>query len=196
MRDVVNGLDGFSRRNRARYDTPTYGGFSLATSAGESDRQDLALKFGRAFGRTKLAAQFAVTSIQRFNPDTVNSAHGDAVNGSAGIYIPGGLTLSGSLGAVLAKESGREDPHYYYFKPGYQREFFHVGPTAFSVDMGRYFDFAQNHDAATAYGVQFFQNFTRWDLAMYLGYRFFKLHRAGSEFNDLNLVETGAYYRF
>lgn len=194
--DVTNGLDGFSRRYRVRYDTPSWGGFSLATSAAEADRQDVALKFGHEFDGYKVAAQFAATSPQSLNTGAAGAVHGNEVDGSAGIFIPGGFTLSGASGGIIATESGRENPYYFYLKPGYQRQFCRLGPTALSVDMGRYFNFAQNHDRATAYGAQLVQGIMPWNLAMYFGYRLFKLHRAGSSFDHLNLVEGGAYYRF
>ena len=80
--------------------------------------------------------------------------------------------------------------------PRYQRKFFSVGLTALSIDMGRYYDFQQNSDHANSYGVQIVRNITAWDLAMYAGYRYFKLHRASATFIALNLVMAGALYKF
>jgi hypothetical protein len=194
--NTINGLDGFSRQYRIRYDTPSYKGFNLATSAIADDRQDIALKFGHKLGNTKVAAQIAFTSPQYFNAGTANAAHGNELNGSASVLFPIGFSLTGALGEVMANEAGRKDPNYFYFKPGFQHKFFHAGLTATSVDMGRYFNFAQNHDAATSYGVQLLQNIDSWDLATYIGYRYFKLHRSGTPFDSMNLVMAGALYNF
>ncbi|PHQ81860.1 MAG: hypothetical protein COB66_01180 [Coxiella sp. (in: Bacteria)] len=194
--DTINGLDGFSRKNRVRYDTPEFGGFTVAVSAAEGGKQGAALKFGRQFGKIKFAAQMAYTSEQTFNGGTATSANGNELNGSASVLFPVGVSLTAAGGEIQAKESGRDKPYYYYIKPGYQSKFFPIGLTALSIDMGQYYNFAQNNDRATSYGVQMVQNLDPWDLAMYVGYRYFALHRPGSSFDGLNLVMAGALYKF
>lgn len=193
---TVNGLDGFSRRNRIRYNTPSFAGFKLEGSVIEGDRQDVALKFARVIGHTKLAAQVALTSTQVFNAGSVNVASGNELNGSASILLPIGISLTGAGGEVMAKEANRDKPYYYYSKVGYQKKFFNLGITALSVDGGRYFNFAQNNDRATGYGVQALQNINAWDMAAFLAYRHFALHRPSSAFYGLNLAIAGIMYQF
>jgi len=44
--DAFDNLDGLSRKNRVRYDTPTYAGFGFSTSVIEDQRYDAALTWG------------------------------------------------------------------------------------------------------------------------------------------------------
>ena len=195
--DAVNGLDGLPGSMRVRYDTPSFSGFSLAASAIEGDEQDVALKFGHKFGAVKFATQVAYTTTQNVNTNTaVVPVQGDEVNGSAAVLFPVGVSFSGAYGELLVSQTGRKDPRYLYIKPGYQTDIFNVGLTAMTVDMGRYDNFAQNSDSATACGVQLLQNFNAWNLMTYMSYRNFSLHRRGSAFDNLNLFVVGALYKF
>lgn len=196
VNSVINGLDGFARKNRIRYDSPTINGFNVEASAIEGGRQDVALKFGHKINNSKLAAQIAFTSPQTFNAGTSNSAKGNELNASASVLFPIGISLTGASGEVIAKEVNRKKPYYYYSKVGYQRKFINAGLTALSIDGGRYFHFAQNGDRATGYGAQALQNINAWDLAAYLGYRHFKLHRPGTTFDGINLAIAGVMYYF
>ena len=41
VRNVFNGLDGFSRRNRFRYNTPSFHGLMIATSFAADNKNDI-----------------------------------------------------------------------------------------------------------------------------------------------------------
>lgn len=194
--DTINGLDGYSRKVRVRYDTPTVAGFSLATSAGENSSEDVAIKYGKQFGKTSVAAQIGYTSPQTITPTTGTSARGNVLNASAGFILPCGLNLTGSYANLFAQGSGRKDPHYYYVKPGYQHRFFHVGMSALSADFGRYINFAQNSDKATAIGAQVAQSFDALSLSVYAGYRHFALDRTSTSYKNMNLAILGAMFKF
>ncbi|MBL4628703.1 MAG: porin, partial [Roseicyclus sp.] len=49
-------LDGGSRRDRIRYDTPTFAGFRLSTSASQGGRNDVALRYANQFAGARIAA--------------------------------------------------------------------------------------------------------------------------------------------
>ncbi len=57
--ETFSNFDGLSRTDRLRYDTPSFGGFSLASSVSSGDAFDGALLFSRQFGETKVATAFA-----------------------------------------------------------------------------------------------------------------------------------------
>ena len=107
-----------------------------------------------------------------------------------------GLNLAVSAGQVKASQSGRRNLHYYFIKPGYQFHYFNQGLTAFSVDYGRYYNIAQNKDRASAYDIDLVQNIDTLHLAVYGGYKQFKLQRPGSNFHNLSLFILGAIYKF
>ncbi|WP_350588644.1 hypothetical protein, partial [Psychrobacter sp. 78a-MNA-CIBAN-0178] len=55
--DGFNSFDGLNRRNRLRYDTPTFNGFSLATSIISDSRYDATLSYeGQANGLKVIGA--------------------------------------------------------------------------------------------------------------------------------------------
>lgn len=193
--DVFNGLDGYSRKVRIRYDTPSFGGVSLGGSLIAGSKDDLALKFGNEFSRVKVAVEVAYTSPQDIGSGT-NLAHGRELNGSASILFPMGINLTGAGGQVDTKNAGRKNPYFYYIKPGYQFKYFREGLTALSVDFGRYTNFAQNSDIGNAVGAQLVQNIDSWDLVVYAAYRQFQLKRPGSSFDNMNLFIFGALYKF
>jgi hypothetical protein len=193
--DAFNALDGFSRKVRIRYDTPAFHGLVAAASLIEGNRSDIALKYGNTFANTKVAAEIAYTSPQDLSSGT-NAAHGNELNASASLLFPTGISLTGATGDVMASNTGRKNPHYYYIKPGYQFHYFNAGLSAFSVDYGRYTNFDQNNDTAKAFGLQAIQNIDPLDLALYAAYKQFRLTRPGSNFHTINLILFGALYKF
>lgn len=193
--NTVNGLDGFGRAMRLRYDTPSFYGVNLSGSVIDRERQDIAIKFGRKIDDTKVAAQVGFTSPQAVGSGT-SVAGGHVMNTSAGVLFDNGINMSVSWAELFAKQLNRDNPYYFYLKPGYQRQFFSVGISAFSVDMGRYYNFSQNDDRATSYGVQYAQSINPWDLALYVGYRHFHLHRTTLDLDNLNLFLAGAMFKF
>jgi hypothetical protein len=195
VKNVFNSLDGLGRKVRLRYNTPSFYGFSLATSASSSSREDVALRYGAKLGESKLAAELAYTT-----PVSVGTngqlARGNELNGSFSVLFPVGLSVTGSGGELMASNAGRQHPYFFYLKPGYQFKPSRYGLTAFSVDYGRYKAFDQGADMATAYGAQALQNFDDLDLGLYAAYRQFELKRSGSDFHPIHLFMLGAIYRF
>lgn len=192
---AFNNLDGFSRKVRLRYNTPAYHGVSLSTSAIEGNRNDVVLRYGDKIAGTKVAAEWAYTSPQDISSGA-NLANGNETNASASVLFPVGISMTGAVGKVIAKNSGRNDPRYFYVKPGFQFHYFNGGLTALSVDYGRYYDFVQNRDVGSSEGAQLLQNFNHLDLAIYGGYRRFDLKRPGGSLDSINVFLLGALYKF
>ena len=193
--DVVNGLDGFSRRVRLRYDTPEIHGFSISASTIEEKRNDVNLRYVKSFDNIKFATEIAYATPVSVGSGA-NIAKGDELTGSVSALHTSGFSMTGASGKIYAQANSRNEPYFYYIKPGYKHNFFSAGVTALSIDFGRYFDFAQNSDKATAYGIAFMQNFDRINLALYSGYRHFQLKRPGSSFDSINLALLGVLYKF
>jgi len=96
-------LDGQSRRERVRYDSPSIYGFILSASAGEDDYWDVALRFSKEWNSIRMAAAIAysetdddtgrVKSTEPIAPDT------EQINGSFSImHTPSGLFFTGAAG--------------------------------------------------------------------------------------------------
>jgi predicted porin len=199
--DVFDNLDGLSRRNRLRYDSPTFWGFSLQGSV-LSDGGDVALKYAAKFGENwkfAAAASYANPQAQRNDID-------DQVNGSASILHSSGLnlTLAGAVADLRHDEenpdgsSRSDDPKYMYAKLGYRSNFFKFGETRFSVDFARSDDRDQDRDEATSIGAALVQDLSQWGMEYYLGYRWYDLDRGegSADFDSINAVMSGVRVKF
>ncbi len=138
-----NNLDGFSRQERIRYDTPSLAGFKVSASWQDNENWDVALRFGQSFGDFTVAA-----GVAYYEEDATGL---DGVSGSASVFHnPTGLNLTFAAG-----DSEIDATEYWYVKAGIKRKYFAAGSTAFSVDY---------HDSEVAgienekFGFQLVQN--------------------------------------
>jgi cell division protein FtsB len=127
--DAFNNQDGLSRRDRLRYDTPTFWGFHLASSAVSDQRYDGALFWGGQGYGFKAAAAAAIADPNEDNADL-------RYDGSFSVLHEGtGLNLTMSAGLLDRDDEG--DPTNFYIKGGWLTRFFSVGQTGFGVDYTR-----------------------------------------------------------
>ena len=199
--DVFSNFDGLSRRNRIRYDSPSFAGFKLMASA-LSDGGDVALSYAAKWGENwKFAAAAAYA-----NPTAVSDETDNQYNGSASILHSSGLNLTVAGGYRdlennLTNPDGSDrddDPTFYYAKLGYRANFFDAGETRFSVDYSRNEDVDQDRDDANTVGVQIVQDMPDWGMEYYLGYRWHELNRGEgtTDFDDINAVMSGVRMKF
>ncbi len=153
--NVVSDLDGFSRQERIRYDTPTIAGFKLSTSWQDNEDWDVALRYGGVIGDFTVAG--AVAYYEK-GDGAVSSLFGTDIGGKGGVtgsasilHRPTGLSLTAAAGDSEFDMLGIEE--YWYVKAGYQQKFFAVGKSKFSVD---YKDI--NDGAVEKWGAQFVQD--------------------------------------
>ena len=187
---VFSNMDGLSRRDRVRYDTPTFAGFTVSGSVTEREQQDISLRYSGKFPRLKLAAAAAYA-----NTDASSSTE-NQYNGSVSILFDNGfnVTLAGGKREMIA--SNREESLFYYAKLGYKADFFDIGTTALALDYGRFNDIAQNDDEADSFALMAVQNLTKLGTELYIGYRLYSLERPGSDFGEINAILTGARIKF
>ena len=199
--DAFDNFDGLSRRNRLRYDSPNFWGFSLQGSV-LSDGGDVALKYAAKWGdnwKFAAAASYANPQAQRNDID-------DQFSGSASILHSSGLnlTLAGALADLRHDEenpdgsSRSDDPKYMYAKLGYRSNLFKFGETRFSVDFARSDDRDQDRDEATSIGAAIVQDLSQWGMEYYLGYRWHELDReeGSTDFDNINAVMSGVRVKF
>ena len=126
--DVFNSFGGLSRRDRVRYDTPKFGGFSVAGDLISNERWSTALRWSGQLAGFQSAAAIAYSD-----------PGGDRdylVDGSASIlYTPTGLNLT--VSGRVSDEENRSDAFNAYGKLGWITKFFGFGTTAFSVGYTR-----------------------------------------------------------
>ncbi|MCI5145203.1 MAG: porin, partial [Candidatus Electrothrix sp. AR3] len=88
VHDVFYHMDGLSKKNRVRYDTPTFAGFGLRVSAGEKEIADAVLSYSSTFtDGTKLQAAVAYS-------DPGDGKDYTQLNGSASVLFGFGLNLT------------------------------------------------------------------------------------------------------
>ena len=199
--NAFDNLDGLSRRNRLRYDSPNFWGFSLQGGI-LSDGGDVALKYAAKWGENwKFAAAASYA-----NPQAQRNEIDDQVSGSASILHSSGLNLTMAGGYAdlrhdLVNPDGSDrddDPTFYFAKLGYRANLFKFGETRFSVDYSRHDDRDQDRDEATAIGGAVVQDLSKWGMEYYLGYRWHELDRGegSTDFDDVNAMMTGVRVKF
>ncbi|MDX2481973.1 MAG: porin [Desulfuromusa sp.] len=190
-KDVFNNLDGLSRDDRIRYDTPEWHGLKLATSAISGDGGDVALFYTYKNDSFNLVAGAAYS-----NPGSTSDTTDDTVNGSVSLLHVSGLNLTLAGGVRELRASERDDPTFFYTKLGYKQSFFEIGETALSLDYGTNDDVEIDGDEATAFGAQLVQYLEPWAAEFYLSYRNYDLDRSGSDFESINALLSGLRVKF
>jgi hypothetical protein len=187
--DAFNSFDGLSRKNRVRYDTPTFHGFHLATSAISDQRYDAAVYWGvQGYGfKAAGAAAFAYP-----NEDDTDFQY----DGSFSLlHEDTGLNLT--LSAGLLERDNQGDAQNLYAKVGWLRRFFSFGETAFGVDYTRSLNLPTGRDDGYSVGVAAVQQFEEYGTEVYLLYRLHSLDRdADPSVHDINVGSIGARVKF
>ena len=187
--DAFNSFDGLSRKNRVRYDTPTFHGFHLATSAISDQRYDAAVYWGvQGYGfKAAGAAAFAYP-----NEDDTDFQY----DGSFSLlHEDTGLNLT--LSAGLLERDNQGDAQNLYAKVGWLTRVFSFGETAFGVDYTRSLNLPTGRDDGYSVGVAAVQQFEEYGTEVYLLYRLHSLDRdADPSVHDINVGSIGARVKF
>ena len=167
--DAFKDLDGLSRKDRLRYDTPTFYGFSLAGSLISDQRWDASLWWGGQGLGFKAAGAAAIADP---NQDNTNYQY----DGSFSLlHEATGLNLT--LSAGLLDYDGRNAGTNLWGKLGWLTRFFPVGQTAFAVDYDRSTNFPTGTDKGYSVGGAVVQQFDDYGTELYVQYRLYSLDR-------------------
>lgn len=144
--DHFSNLDGLSRDDRLRYDTPSFAGFTASASLVDGDEYDVALRYGRDFDGVEVAFAVAYWDA-RTTDDKVG------YGGSASVLAPFGTSLTlayamEDLDLVAAPNAQADaEPAFWYVKLGQNFDVSPVGKTSVSVEFSQTED--QNEDVGT-----------------------------------------------
>jgi hypothetical protein len=203
--NVFNDMDGLSRQDRLRYDTPSFGGVKLSTSVTEGDAWDVGATYSGKMGGSKIAAALAYANSGD-NPD-FKSKFDNQLSGSLSFMHSSGfnVTLAGGKQDSNADDNdgllgeggffSDDDPTFYYAKLGYQLKS-SIGSTSFSLDYGNVQDLDAVDDEAEGYGAFLVQKIDKVSTELYLGYRQFSLTRPGADVEDIGIIVGGARVKF
>jgi hypothetical protein len=187
--DAFKNQDGLSRKNRVRYDTPTFWNFHLQGGLVSDQRWDTSLWWaGQGLG-FKAAAAFAVSNPNKDDSDLLYDGSFSTLHESTGLN----LTLS----AGLEDRDSQGDPTNLYAKGGWLTRFFSVGQTAFSLDYTRSVNLPTGKDDGYSVGGAVVQQFEDYGTELYLQYRLYSLSRdAEPGVQDMNVGTIGARVKF
>ena len=130
------------------------------------------------------------------NPGSTSGTIDDTVNGSVSLLHSSGLNLTLAGGVRDLKDSGRDDPSFFYSKPGYLATLSKLGKSAFSIDYGSNDDVQYDGDEAQSFGAQFVQYIDKWATEFYLSFRNYDLDRSNTDFEGVNALLTGLRVKF
>jgi predicted porin len=193
--NAINNQDFESRYDRLRYDSPKFGGFSVAASWGTKDAgrdvRELALWYSGDLGALgRLAGALGWSNQQALVSDPA-SIEDEVIGGSISWLHGSGLnvTLSYSerdLGAVGAERDGT----FMYAKVGYK-----FGQHAVAIDWGNGEDLAATGVESDMIGIGYVWNPVRW-AEIYAAAKRHSLDLAGVDADDINVVMIGTRIRF
>lgn len=182
------------RRGRVRYDTPSFGGFTLSASWGkeilieDSDLESaaIALRYAGDFGDFKVRGALGYAEID----PGLNLADFDDTIGSVSVLHASGVSVT------LAAGDRSSFGSYTYGKIGYQGDWLSAGKTALAVDYYQGDDRSTAGAEATAVGFGAVQSFDQANLDVYLGYRTYELTEPTASYQDASSVLFGTRWKF
>jgi predicted porin len=183
---AFSNFDGYSRRDRIRYDTPKFGPVYFSTSYMNGQSWDLAGRFAyewEGVGKLAAAAHYTGADTQR-DPFKQYS-------GSISFLHSSGFNITASGGGRNDVSGRDEDPYNLYGKLGYK-----FGKWALSVDYTYSENVGADDDEATSIGAAAVWNI--WESVQFYGsYRWHDLDRdTVNNIEDLHAVMVGGRVKF
>lgn len=211
--NVVSNIDGLSRDNRIRYDSPSIANFIFSSSFGEDDQWDVALRYKNKYKDFRVAGAIAYGERQD------NSAPGAAterevLDGSVSLrHVPTGLSFTFAAGDFDDNAGARStiNQTFYYGKAGIVRKINSLGSTAFSVSYGLGDEFFVGETGASSglgiqdaeyehVGIQVLQKIDAAAMDLYFGWYNDSFDAPGvtglENLEDINLFLVGSRVRF
>ena len=187
-------LDGLGRRDRIRYDTPKFAGFQVTGSHGNEDAHDIALRYGGSFGGVKVKAAVAYASTESSNGR-------EAINGSASVLLPFGLSLTVGAGDRDNDRFGgvTDTTEWRYAKIGYKFNGLEMGQTRLFVGYNDNESTRVATDESSYWGLGVVQILEPLGAELYAVYHHFEYERgiAGvQDPDDIDRIAVGARFKF
>jgi len=183
----IDNLDGLSRDDRVRYDSPSFGGFKLSGSAVADERYDVAARYSRQFGDTEVeAAASYATKSDDF----------DRFAGSASVLLGSGLNFTVAAGTEDEEDRDGDDAVFFYGKIGYKMSLFDFGGSAFAVDYYYGENINEVDDETNVIGIALVQKVDVIAADLYVGYRYHDYEPDGQDLDPINAILTGARIKF
>lgn len=192
--DIFTSMDGMSRRDRIRYDSPQFVGFNVSGSLTEKEGNDVVIRYKKTIPHYQLKA-----SIAYADPGKGNDYK--QMNGSISVLCKCGISLTLSSGRRDYHDTLDRNASFYYGKLAYEVMFGTIGSTSIGVDYGRWNDVSHDvgsEDEASSYGIGLVQNLSHLNTEVYTAFRIYILDRPGfnADFDDIKLFWAGLRFKF
>ena len=191
--DVYNQLDGLSRQNQIRYDTPKFAGFSVAVAHGQGDIWDIAGRYSANYKDAGLKISAGV-AYWEFGKST--NSFDSGIGGSVSVLHSSGVNLTIAAATQDRSGSSIDDQVSFYIKPGFQFKASSLGKTAISFGYARSDDDSVQGDEYQNFGVVVLQNIDAAALEVFAFWEMSTLDRDGTDFDDINIGGIGARMKF
>ena len=197
--DLFGNNDGLSRKDRIRYDTPTFGGVQLSASwlgdqwdeddeTVDSGAWDVALRYGREFDGYEVAA-----AASRWEKNDEVKGQG----GSASILAPFGTSLSGSYSVVEDDSEGNDyESTFTYFKLGQELDLLDVGRTSVSIGTADADDPDGKGTGGDYYDLAMVQRIKGLGTELYAVYGVYDASIRGVSTDEIQVLGAGARIKF
>ncbi|MCB1519011.1 MAG: porin [Hyphomicrobiaceae bacterium] len=205
--------------NAVRYDSPTFGGFSVSASWGEDDFWDVAVRYAGEFNGVKVAIAGAYSNSTEGLGDTGLGGGHESDYYQIGAYVqhtPTGLFLYGAYGREENEHRTANlglaipDSDFYYLKAGLRRKFHPLGHTVLFGEYGQHDDMMSQaliEDGVTGtemqrWGLGIVQEIDAAAMSLFLVYRNIEgdIDNLGGAVNvdldELQIVKFGALINF
>ncbi|MCA0873683.1 porin [Seohaeicola saemankumensis] len=189
------------RRGRIRYDTPSFGGFSVAVAYGEEvlaqnanfSTTNIALRYSGEVAGWNMQGAVAYADIE----PAVLADRQDTIGSFSALHSSGfNATVAFGKRNEQAGAACANGCSYGYAKLGYQADWFAVGKTALSIDYYSSSDTTVAGSDANTVGIGAVQKFDKQRIEAYLGYREYSLAEPGTSYRDSQSVLMGARWKF
>jgi predicted porin len=203
---VVDNLDGVSRVDRVRYDSPSVYGFVLSASWGEDDYYDVALRFKKEWNSIRIAAAAGYASADELPPENLGASpigKFDQISGSISVmHVPTGIYGAFDAGTREYDDGKENEPEFFYAQAGIEKRFFSYGATTLYAEYGQYEEVLNTESKVDRWGIGFVQAFDSAALEIYGKAQFFDVDKGTTselfpdQEGDLTLLMLGSRIKF
>ena len=188
--DLFGNMDGMSRKDRLRYDSPSFDGFTISTSyLGQApdgaDAWDVAIRYAREWGDFEVAA-----AVAQWTKDGDTTGMG----GSASLLAPSGTSFT--LAHSSEASGASSNPTFTYAKLGQALDLTPAGGTALSVGVGSTDDQGGAGNSGSYYDVAFVQKLKSLGTELYAIYGVYDASIVGTPTNAITITGVGARIKF
>ena len=193
--------------NSVRYDSPTFGGFSVSASWGEDDFWDVAARYAGEFSGFKVAVATAYSESRDSNSPFNQPSETEFWQvGGYVQHVASGIFVYGAYGNLEDSDDAAtdDDNNFWYVKAGIRQRW---TPLGYTVVYGEYEEFDNNRatvgwDTANVdlYGAGIVQEVDAAAMSLWLTYRHIEsdstLAGVTSNYQDFDYVKFGALINF